>query len=283
MSTSQESNFLLPPIVIGGVGGSGTRLIAEYLRKLNIFIGHDLNSANDNLLFTLIFKRAEVLTTSNNEFNKLIDLFISSMTGSSLTKQQCNTITELAKYPRNQHSLEWLQERKKHSLKQKQKINLNICWGWKEPNTHIIMDRLTQYFPNMKYIHVARNGLDMAYSTNQNQLELWGRNVLGDKFEITPYYSLRYWCEVHKKLDEIKLQMKDNFYLLNYDNFCTTPQIETNKLLNFLDIDASSNKVEQLKALINKPSSIGRYKKHDISIFDKGDIATVKKLGFVTE
>jgi len=45
------------PVAIGGVGGSGTRLIAQCLKELGYFIGSDLNESNDNLLFTALFKR----------------------------------------------------------------------------------------------------------------------------------------------------------------------------------------------------------------------------------
>ncbi len=57
-----------PPVVIGGVGGSGTRLIAQILKDLGYFMGNDLNEANDNLLFPLLFKRIEILSSSEEEF-----------------------------------------------------------------------------------------------------------------------------------------------------------------------------------------------------------------------
>ncbi len=52
-----ELNKETPPVIIGGVGGSGTRVIAELLSKIGYYIGNDLNNASDNLLYTLIFKR----------------------------------------------------------------------------------------------------------------------------------------------------------------------------------------------------------------------------------
>jgi hypothetical protein len=56
------------PVIIGGVGGSGTRLIAQMLKELGFYLGSDLNSANDNLWFTLLFKRIEILSASDEEF-----------------------------------------------------------------------------------------------------------------------------------------------------------------------------------------------------------------------
>ena len=70
----KESNLLSShthPVVIGGVGGSGTRLIAQCLNELGFFLGPDLNEANDNLWFTLLFKRTRILTSSEEEFNDI--------------------------------------------------------------------------------------------------------------------------------------------------------------------------------------------------------------------
>ncbi len=45
------------PVIIGGVGGSGTRVLAEIVAMFGFFMGKDLNSAGDNLTYTLLFKR----------------------------------------------------------------------------------------------------------------------------------------------------------------------------------------------------------------------------------
>lgn len=45
------------PIVIGGVGGSGTRLIAEIVMDMGFYLGDMLNQSKDLLYFSLLFKR----------------------------------------------------------------------------------------------------------------------------------------------------------------------------------------------------------------------------------
>ena len=56
---NQNSSSLNPaaPVVIGGVGGSGTRLFARIFVQAGLFLGSDLNLENDNLWFTLLFRR----------------------------------------------------------------------------------------------------------------------------------------------------------------------------------------------------------------------------------
>ena len=38
--------FKTDPIIVGGVGGSGTRIIGEVLKQMGVFIGSDLKEAN---------------------------------------------------------------------------------------------------------------------------------------------------------------------------------------------------------------------------------------------
>jgi len=40
------------PVVIGGLGGSGTRTIAQLVQSLGVHMGTLLNPATDNLWFT---------------------------------------------------------------------------------------------------------------------------------------------------------------------------------------------------------------------------------------
>ena len=48
-------------------------------------------------------------------------------------------------------------------------------WGWKEPNSHLMIRHLHRHFGDrLRYVHVIRNGLDMAQSRNQLQLIRWG-------------------------------------------------------------------------------------------------------------
>ena len=44
------------PVVIGGIGGSGTRVVG-LLQQLGFDIGSDLNDSLDDLSFTALFKR----------------------------------------------------------------------------------------------------------------------------------------------------------------------------------------------------------------------------------
>jgi hypothetical protein len=272
------------PVVIGGIGGSGTRLIAQCLQKLGFFIGPDLNKSSDNLWFTLLFKRIEILSSSEEEFTEAVEVLVKGMTGGeAFTKRQVDLIKDLASRDREQHPAPWLSERAATLLAQRQALEPNTRWGWKEPNSHIILDRLKAHFENMKYIHVVRNGLDMAHSKNQNQLRLWGGRFICQDFDVLPYYSLRFWCIVHRRVLDIGRSMGANFFFLNYDHLSLHPEDGITDLCQFLGLDLTITTRQSLLRMIDTPKSIGRFKQYGVKIFAPADLAYVKELGFDIE
>jgi hypothetical protein len=304
---------LTAPVVIGGVGGSGTRLIAQVFRELNYYFGYDLNDANDNLWFTLIFNRPEVLIYSQDEFNEQFDIFMKGMTGKgNFTNDERNLLENHTKIERHRESYEWLLERKhtllstdvssreffvwlkngmlnsryiediKAPLSWNKGFKENMLWGWKEPNSHLFLDKLINIYPNMKYIHVVRNGLDMAHSNNQGQLNSWGKHIIGEDIEYTPFYSLKYWASVHKRVMDVGQALGKNFLMLSYDEFCSKPNEGLEKISEFMDLDMSKLPKEKLISLIRPPKSIGRYKKFGLDCFDPADVTFAKSLGFDT-
>src|SRR5690348_1121191 len=98
------------PVAIGGVGGSGTRVVASFLQMLGYFLGDDLNSELDNLWFTLLFKRRSIFLESEADFRSLASLFFARMSGSTtvLSDRQRETVFLQARQDRLQHPRDWL-------------------------------------------------------------------------------------------------------------------------------------------------------------------------------
>jgi len=269
------------PVAIGGVGGSGTRLIARLLMELGFFMGEDLNESNDNLWFTLLFKHVGILSVREGEFGELVRIFVDRMTGAgTCNPSQAAQVTRLALRDRPDHPASWLKDRADSLLAAGVMRSCARPWGWKEPNTHVVMDRLPGFLPGMKYIHVMRNGLDMAHSANQNQLRLWGRHFLDQDFEVSPRWSLKYWHAVHRRILRVCETMGDRFLLLNYDRLCQDPHGELPPLLKFLGLAPSMDAVSRLAELVRAPVSIGRFKRDGVGVFDPEDVAFARRLGF---
>jgi len=368
ISNEHDAEFMFqngPDFVIGGVGGSGTRLIAEVIQALGMNIGYDLNDSSDNLLYTLLYKRYDVLNMSNQEFINLSKIMVkgllrssssspssSSSSSCTLTKEEVSMCWGIASESRMGHDASWLKGRVNKlieatttQLRHECKDNTGggggggstrLC-GWKEPNSHIYLDRLVETFPCMKYIHLVRNGMDMVKSNNQTQVFLWGSVVSGNCSDAavtapssssgllkkcghqegnasSPKYSLKYWCNAHKRVCKIGSRMpKEQFLVLDYDDFVAHPDKGINALHDFLQIkqpaslrEANIAKAKQLIKVKPPPtassssstdsssasstpinmnastgfSSASSEFRYDISIFDSEDVEYVKSLGY---
>lgn len=276
-------------VAIGGVGGSGTRAIAQILKAMGFYIGDDLNETYDNLWFTLLFKRPEIIFISDIEFSELADIFVNAMSRKkAYSEYQIKLIEQLGEFDRFGLTAEYFKQRADSLLATQILHSVDHgkqAWGWKEPNTHIVLDRLKIAMPNIKYIHVMRNGLDMAFSANQNQLKHWGKHILGNSnLEITPRNLLKYWCRVHDRVIKIGASLGYNFFLLNFDKLIS--EVETGEsellydLLSFINPNLSDDEYKEAFKIIIKPKTIGRYKQYDSGLFDKEDIEFVSSLGF---
>jgi len=248
-------NRMSGPIVIGALGGSGTRVVAQILIDSGIFMGDTLNSSNDNLTFTRLFKRPKWYSKANDaELKKHLITFEKYMLGK---KWNHNDIKIYLKglFIRGDIDFEILNDLSHIFLFLiKPKRNFNL-WGWKEPNTHIFLKDLNQYFNSLKYIHVIRHGLDMAYSRNIQQLYHWGwlyEVKIPENKNLIPRAQLEYWIRANKQAIMTGKQLLGNrFFLQNFEELCINPKNEIEKLLNFLNIEVNE---DVLRLLISLPS-----------------------------
>lgn len=249
----QVRNSACPPVFVGGVGGSGTRVVTDILMKIGLFMGDNLNSSNDYMeLSNLLPKFRELMqfhgTKSNPEIIDFIHRQIKQVQQSILNAKQ-------------------------HQCESK-------GWGWKVPPNFFILEYLNEHFPDLKYIHVIRHGLDMAFSSNRNQLFNWGFYFDINTKELSlPKASLKYWIKANRfAINLCHKIMPERFFLLYFDNLCLEPRTVVKELSSFLKIEEID--IDNLIELIKIPNSIGRYKREDISIFDDNDIKEVAELGF---
>lgn len=288
--------MLQGPIIIGGLGGSGTRIVSDILMTLNVYLGNDLNHSLDNTAHTFLFKRPKWFY--KNRFNtKKIETGIKIMEKTMINKKHyslseltflINATISMSRYGHNIQK-EGSGLRAFHCLfhilfNRQKKMSPYSGWGWKEPNSHLILKNLNKYFPNFKYIHTIRHGLDMAYSNNQQQLFNWGPlfgvPVPKTKEEV-PKASFRYWVEVNRSVLELgKTFGQDKFLILNFDNLCINPDMEISKLINFLGIQVNKNQLKKAVNIPIVPDSRDRFKNHDISGFRGGDIEFLHSLGY---
>jgi hypothetical protein len=271
------------PIVIGGVGGSGTRLIASILKEMGFYIGNELNTSYDNLFFTLLFKRPKWFKgASRNEIFNGLKILENRMTTQEELKR--NELTFIKKAAQDFIHGQNLANRVERTMLSPKAISYSSYkgWGWKEPNSHIYIEYLDNFFKHFKYIHVIRNGLNMAYSKNQQQVYNWGHLfgvTISKNKRMLPKASLRFWIKSNEKvLLYGKRKLKDRFLVINIDDFCLDPEPQLKKLGNFVGVNYANSKVITQK--IDPSILVPKYKDKDLSIFDVKEINAVKAFGY---
>ena len=278
----------LPPVAVGGVGGSGTRVIASLLARLGFHIGSDLNEEYDNLWFTLLFKRIDLwpIAAHEKDLDEAVKFLLNAMVlNQPWSPAQVSRMEDIGRAGRPGHPAAWLAKRVSslaQAVPATEPLGPNGRWGWKEPNTHIVLPALVARIPGLKYIHVMRHGVDMAFSRNQNQLAFWGEAMLGRKPDLeSPRDSLSYWCEVSRRTRAVAdNQLKDRFLLLDFDRLCKSGEPELDQLLHFLSIDSANVDRQSLLTMIRVPESAGRFRQHDLAVFRQEDLAYVRSLGY---
>jgi hypothetical protein len=220
------------PLIIGGSGGSGTRLFARLCILSGFHLGANLNSSLDSLDFFPFYEQW-------------------------INKYLSRRHVPFEEEEKNQMSKEF----KKSVIKHRAPISvLDQRWGFKNPRSMLLLPFLNRHFEHMKFIHVVRDGRDMAYSKNQKQVHKHGRALLGEQCRQwnRPAISIMFWAksniEVAQYGDNV---MGDRYICVRFEDLCTEPEAALIRLLNFLEI-----KIEDISPFLKEirpPASRGRW------------------------
>jgi hypothetical protein len=269
------------PVAVGGIGGSGTRVVAAMLEFLGYYLGDDLNEARDNLWFTLLFKRRSVLVEPQPDFRRALLLFLSRMSGNvAMLDAERASVFQCAAEERLQHSADWLAARADSFCSGNTWKQFGQPWGWKEPNTHVIIDKIFAEVPALRYIHVTRHPLDMAFSRNQNQLENWGPVFLSRNVALTPRWSLSYWCAAHRRVMELARTYPERVMMLDFEAFCRDPDAHLLLIAKFLAVPPSEAARAALSQFVRQPAPEPSFADRDLAQFAAADLAYVRELGY---
>jgi hypothetical protein len=298
MSQSFSGPDLPGPLVVGGVGGSGTRVVALILQHMGFYIGAYLNRADDNIWFDTMFNRPNWLRSADaGDVRQSIDLFDKAMHDVNLSLNP-SAVWRIVTAALDKRHLTIVSSGEKsrarrwaggtyHRVVSQLRLTRPVdrakfrAWGWKHPLTHLYMDVLADFYPQMKFIMVIRHGLDMAFSDNSGQMRNWSWKYGTDAIPQTPAGTLAYWVTANRRAIETgQKRLGDRFMAVQFDALCQDPKTEVARMLDFIGLDIPKAVRDELVAIPRVPSSFGRHKQHDLGQFDPADVEAVRQLGF---
>jgi hypothetical protein len=223
------------PVVIGAVGGSGTRALVQVLRRAGWFMGERVDSRNQDSLPVACFLTKwlrrltnfpniddEVLAKARSDFERALHIH---RTGIS---------------------------------------SPDACWGWKNPRSVWLIPFLADRFPQMRFIHMVRDARDMAVSQNRSFLKDHGHWLLGsDWWRDIPMAQCRVWrLSNNRALEFAQQHLGERYQIIRYEDLCQKPAETVSRLLGFLGVPEMN--VEPLIKGIRNVGNIGRWRRTDL-------------------
>ena len=228
------------PLVIFGTGGSGTRVVAQLVQSAGLDMGWDLNRALDSRAVAAFYDRGLNPYLAASGWVQPPTGFGGALPANGEPEGMAAAFGQVM-------------ERHRGSL-------CSPRWGWKGPRSMYVPPFLHRCFPDLRVIHVVRDGRDMAYSANQNQLRKHGPWVL-DEFEqqwAPARQSMRLWAHMNLAAARYaERHLGANAIVIRYEDLCTRGEA-ARAVTRFAGGPAATSSVE-----IHPSASIGRYRQHD--------------------
>ena len=120
--------------------------------------------------------------------------------------------------------------------------------GEKTPEHAKAIPLFERYFPAAKYVHIIRDGRDVAVSGWFHNVRYAGERF-AQQFPTMPTY-IKYLCEHHwipyiTAAQQFGQSHPDRYFELRYEQLHEDPKTIVEQLLNFLNVDASQQAVMQ--------------------------------------
>jgi hypothetical protein len=234
-----------PPLLIGGTGGSGTRVVARIAELAGIFMGTYLNNEYDAMPTVLRYS------------NKWSDCILYEGADFSLQRQRKMDQDLQAAFIKHRRGI----------------AHPDSPWGAKNPRFIYFLPHLHRFFPKLKFIHVIRDGRDMAFSKNQFQLDQVGGRYLIDlnhrlKDAPRPVRSIALWSSININVSNYGAErLKDGYLSVRLEDLCADPTPTIRKIFSFLGVN--DHRLTEAKAEVKTPYSLGRWKGIDPALLDK--------------
>jgi hypothetical protein len=223
----------LEPRVIGATGGSGTRVVGRIVRAGGMFIGTNLNDYQDAL---------DLAGFSDRWING----FVASGGLAGLAPETRRAMEDDLAASLEEH--------------RRPLPSTATAWGWKEPRSIYLVSFFDQVMPEFRFLHFMRDGRDMAFSDNQQQLRKHGDVVLsGIPRWKKRLRSIALWSEVNTKAADFgERHMPGRYLRVRFEDLCAEPVETVRRLYDFFGLEGD---VEAAAAEVRPPGTLGRWRR----------------------
>ncbi len=266
------------PVAIGGVGGSGTRVIASMIAALGYDIGISLNRSLDDLLFTFLFRnpdlyrdvRSGLIPSDHPSALDALERYVAIRNGDHRAGLKLAMYRRALSLPdKNPRGVKRPAVRALRRYRRMQFIGQEVRkvpdseadpsqpWGWKVPFCHLFLPAMYAGIPELRYIHVVRSGLAIAKSKNDLQRLQWGRLFgVAEDGRDPELAQLLYWARVNMAVADF-LATAPHCLIVSYERSVLEPSAVLQEIATFLGRPCSDEAMAVV-AEIQRPTDFDR-------------------------
>ncbi len=160
-------------------------------------------------------------------------------------------------------------------------------WGWKFPETYLIGNYVEATFPNALYIHMVRDGRDIAFKTHStDRPKKLGKTLLKhiNAFDRPQHIrSALSWEFQIKRFEEFEEASNVKIHALSFEDLCQKPIETAEKLCEYIGFEMTQDCRDWIENNIN-PNKVSQYKSQDPEEIAKVEsliAPTLRKLGYL--
>jgi len=227
-SAALPADRVAQPIVVAALGGSGTRVIVELLAESGVFMGRWIDRHTNDSLYMRRFLNAW--------FDRLV-------------------VDPAREDPAARRAFHRSIRAHRSGIPDPADE-----WGWKNPRSLWLLPFFARSFPGLRFVHLLRDGRDMALSENNFLLADHGRTILGDRFtgrSIPDQLAL--WALGNRRAaDACERHLGSRALQIRYEDLCEDPVRELDRLLDFLKLPLPRATVERVASSVRASPGLGR-------------------------
>ena len=260
------------PLIIGATGGSGTRAFQSSLHKAGFFVGTRINHAGDAMDFEPFLD--EIINPILRETRSL-DYTLDQLSGATAKAAEQGFKAALQSYTA---------DLPKDLPKQAG------LWGWKNPRSMYILPIIFAVCPGMSFLHLVRDGRDMALSENQNQPKKHYQALFGDAYQACqdtgPECAIRLWAAANSQVaDWGERELGNRYMRVRFEDVCASPRdvMYDTLIKSGIEPAVADRASAGADAVIKAPSSLGRWQRlsvEDARILTEKCAGTLKRFGY---
>jgi hypothetical protein len=235
-----------PPIIIFNKSHSGSRLLARLILASGTYLGVDRNESEDavgvmDLVRQLVDRHypnfAALLRDGDPELESLVNAV-------------------LTRHLRG------------HAAGQR--------WGWKLCETLYILPVLQRIFPTAHFVHLLRDGRDVAFSDHVAPQEAFWRKVYFDTAQITSWngnpltdrsyrrsphiFNARHWVNSVTVARHFGSMLGENYLEVRFEDLVLTPRETAGRLFSLLGLAVNEAAIERFAASTDR-ERVGKFRK----------------------